>query len=166
MQGRAASRLFVSVFLAAIFGAVGCSRDEAYAPGLGEIMTLTQMRHAKLWFAGEAGNWALASYELDELKEGFADAVKYHPTRRGAAVAVSDALPKLTQRPLAGLADAIEQKDLRLFTATYDSLTNACNACHREMQFGFNVVKRPLANPYPNQTFAPVLDYPRAAAAG
>ncbi|MGE5413642.1 MAG: hypothetical protein ACM3NW_05660, partial [Syntrophomonadaceae bacterium] len=39
-------------------------------PGLGELMTFNQMRHAKLWFAGEAGNWKLARYELDELGEG------------------------------------------------------------------------------------------------
>src|ERR1700692_621005 len=48
---------------------------EPYAPGLGEIMTLTQMRHLKLWLAGAAKNWELADYELDELKEGFDDAI-------------------------------------------------------------------------------------------
>jgi hypothetical protein len=37
-------------------------------------MTLTQMRHAKLWFAGQAANWPLAAYELDELHEGMQDA--------------------------------------------------------------------------------------------
>jgi hypothetical protein len=53
---------------------------ERFTPGLGEIMTLQQMRHLKLWYAGQAGNWPLAEYELDELKEGFEDIVKYHPT--------------------------------------------------------------------------------------
>ena len=43
-------------------------------PGLGEIMTLQQLRHIKLWFAGHGGNWPLADYELDDLGEGF-DAV-------------------------------------------------------------------------------------------
>jgi hypothetical protein len=38
------------------------SPPDAYVPGLGEIMTLQQMRHVKLWFAGEAGNWDLATY--------------------------------------------------------------------------------------------------------
>jgi hypothetical protein len=45
---------------------VACSRESG--PGLGEIMTLNQMRHAKLWRAGEAQNWSLAAYELDELQ--------------------------------------------------------------------------------------------------
>ena len=42
-------------------------------PGLGEIMTLQQLRHIKLWFAGRAGNWPLADYEIGELNEGFED---------------------------------------------------------------------------------------------
>src|SRR5206468_10927171 len=54
---------------------------EPFTPGLGEIMTLQQMRHLKLWFAGQAGNWPLAGYKLDELKEGFEDIVKYFPTK-------------------------------------------------------------------------------------
>ncbi|WP_283744478.1 hypothetical protein [Sideroxydans sp. CL21] len=50
--------------------------QENYVPGMGEIMGSTQMRHAKLWFAGKSGNWDLASYELDEIREGMDDAVK------------------------------------------------------------------------------------------
>ena len=53
---------------------------DAYVPGLGELMTLQQMRHTKLWLAGEAGNWPLAAYEIKELGEGFDDIVKFHPT--------------------------------------------------------------------------------------
>ena len=49
---------------------------EPNLPGLGEIMSLQQMRHIKLWFAGHAGNWPLADYEIGELKEGFDDVNK------------------------------------------------------------------------------------------
>ena len=52
---------------------------ETYTPGLGEIMTLQQMRHTKLWLAGEAGNWDLAAYEIKELGEGFDDIVSTTP---------------------------------------------------------------------------------------
>ena len=63
---------------------VGCAKPshpesagaaEPYVPGLGEIMSATQMRHLKLWYAGQAGNWPLAAYEVDELEEGFAAAL-------------------------------------------------------------------------------------------
>jgi len=46
--------------------AMSCSTN--YRPGLGELMNFTQMRHAKLWFAGQEQNWQLARYELDDLR--------------------------------------------------------------------------------------------------
>ncbi|PYR25901.1 MAG: hypothetical protein DMF98_10670, partial [Acidobacteria bacterium] len=49
----------------------GAGSADAYVPGLGEMMSLQQMRHVKLWFAGQAENWDLAAYEVDELGEGF-----------------------------------------------------------------------------------------------
>src|SRR5262249_53615530 len=53
------------------------SVDEAEGlPRLGEMMVQQQMRHIKLWFAGDAGNWPLADYEIDQLKDGFDDVAK------------------------------------------------------------------------------------------
>ena len=129
---------------------------EAYVPGLGEIMTLQQMRHVKLWFAGEAGNWDLAAYEVKELGEGFDDVVKMHPTHEDSPIAPKDAIPRMITGPMDDLGGAIEAKDTRRFEQTYDALTKACNDCHQATNFAFNVVQRPAANPYPNQVFAPV----------
>ena len=127
---------------------------EAYAPGLGEIMTLQQMRHTKLWLAGQAGNWDLAAYELKELGEGFDDVVKFHPTHEESPVAPKDAIPRMVTVPLAELKTVVEKKDAAGFGQAYDNLTNACNECHQATNFGFNVVQRPAMNPYPNQVFA------------
>lgn len=129
---------------------------EAYAPGLGEIMTLQQMRHTKLWFAGQAKNWDLAAYEMDELGEGFDDVLKYHPTHKDSPVAPKDAIPRMVTEPLAELRAAVEKKDSVAFAGAYDKLTTACNSCHDAMNFGFNKVQRPADNPYPNQVFTPV----------
>src|SRR5262245_57801272 len=85
---------------------VGCRQPastEGYVPGLGEIMTLQQMRHVKLWFAGEAGNWDLAAYEVKELGEGFDDVVKLHPTHDDSPVAPKDAIPRMITGPLGDL---------------------------------------------------------------
>lgn len=128
---------------------------EAYVPGLGEIMTLQQMRHAKLWLAGQAGNWKLAAYELKELGEGFDDVVKFHPTHEGSPVAPKDAIPRMMNAPLAELEAAVEKKDIKAFEPAYDAFTKACNDCHQATNFSFNVVQRPTMNPYPNQAFAP-----------
>ena len=129
--------------------------SEAYAPGLGELMTLQQMRHTKLWLAEQAGNWALAAYELDELGEGFDDVIKFHPTHKESPVAPKDAIPRMITKPLADLRASVDKKDAVAFVQAYDALTAACNACHQATNFGFNRVQRPDANPYPDQVFAP-----------
>lgn len=128
---------------------------EAYAPGLGELMTLQQMRHTKLWLAGQARNWDLAAYEVDELGEGFDDVVRFHPTHKDSPVAPKDAIPRMIAQPLANLRAAVARKDRAAFVRTYDALTAACNNCHSATNFGFNRVQRPKTNPYPDQIFAP-----------
>lgn len=127
---------------------------EPYVPGLGEMMSLQQMRHVKLWLAGEAANWELADYEVDELGEGFDDIVKYHPTHKDSPVAPKDAIPRMVTQPLADVRKAIGQKDSTAFVQAYDAFTAGCNNCHQATNFGFNRVQRPQSNPYPNQVFA------------
>ncbi len=127
----------------------------AYSPGLGELMSLNQMRHSKLWFAGEAGNWKLAAYELDELKEGFDDVVRYHPEHKDSPVPIGEAVEKIMTGPLAEVGRAVEKRDHAGFVRSYDALTDGCNRCHQATNFGFNVVQRPTSNPYSNQSFAP-----------
>jgi hypothetical protein len=139
-------------------GFSGCRREAAtaaFTPGLGEIMTLTQMRHAKLWLAGQAANWPLASYELDELREGMQDAATFHPTHKDAPVPIPEVINKIMTDPLLQLENAISARDSSRFNQAFDALTEACNSCHRATNFGFNVVTRPTGNPYVNQTFEP-----------
>ena len=129
---------------------------EPYTPGLGEIMTLQQMRHNKLWWAGQAANWDLAAYEIKELGEGFDDIVTYHPTHEESPVAPKDAIPRMITAPIADLRGVIAKRDAQAFEPAFDALTKACNDCHRATNFGFNVVQRPTMNPYSNQAFAPI----------
>jgi hypothetical protein len=131
----------------------GHTPDAVQGPGLGEIMTLTQMRHAKLWLAGAAGNWELAAYELDELGEGFADSVRLHPEHKGQPVA--ELLPVHMNAPLEALRAAVGARERGAFEAEYDRFTAACNACHEATRFGFNRVVRPDRSVFPNQDFAP-----------
>lgn len=125
---------------------------EAYVPGMGEIMGATQMRHSKLWFAGRAGNWELADYELSEINEGLEDAVKYYPLFKH--VPVSAMIRHYTAQPIADLRQSIAAGDEKQFKQSFDKLTGACNACHRAADHGYIVIKRPGALPYTNQVFS------------
>jgi hypothetical protein len=143
----------LAIALAFPLSAAQSEPKEPFTPGLGEIMTLQQMRHLKLWYAVQAGNWPLADYELDELKEGFEDIVKYHPAHDDMptgtmATAVVDG-------EVAALNKAIGAKDRKQFTAGFDKLTAACNACHQAARHAFIVIRRPTGNPYTNQSFTP-----------
>ena len=129
--------------------------NAGYVPGMGEIMGATQMRHAKLWFAGKSGNWALAKYELSEIEEGLDDAFHYHPVFKGT-IQVSKMLGKFTSVPLKSLDAAIDAKDSGKFESAFDSLTKGCNSCHRAAGHGFIVITRPAALSYTNQDFTPL----------
>jgi hypothetical protein len=115
-------------------------------PGLGEVMTLQQLRHIKLWFAGRAGNWALADYEIGELNEGFEDADKLVG---GGTVA------KMVDGPMKALQQAIAEKNSTAFATAFDSLSAGCNSCHQLLRRPFIVIQRPILLPYSDQSFAP-----------
>jgi hypothetical protein len=70
-----------------LLGSIGCRLASSRLTELGELMTLRQMRHTKLSLAGEAGNWELPAYEIQELGEGHDDIVTYHPTHEESPVA-------------------------------------------------------------------------------
>ena len=150
------SLLWIPILL--VWGLSACRRapaTPAFTPGLGEIMTLTQMRHAKLWFAGQAANWSLAAYELDELREGMDAAATFHPTHKDAPLPIPDLIARIMRDPMQQVEKAVGAHDGRGFSQAFDTLTEACNSCHRATNFGFNIVTRPSTNPYSNQAFQP-----------
>src|SRR5437867_10358205 len=78
-------------------------------------MNFTQMRHAKLWFAGQEQNWQLAQYEVDELQEGFDEVVRFHASHKDSPLPLSLLVPKIMTQPMADVRDAIKAHDERSF---------------------------------------------------
>lgn len=118
-----------------------------YKPGFGEFMSSIQVHHAKLWFAGQNQNWQLAEFEMHEISETL-DAIQQYQTEREESKKVGLLTPSLD-----AVKDAIVKKDPALFNSSYHLLTNSCNNCHKEANFGFNVVKIPETPPFSNQAF-------------
>lgn len=121
------------------------SEPAAQSAGLTEIMILQQLRHIKLWFAGQAGNWTLADYEIGELSDGFADVDKL----------LGGTAETMVGAPLKELQKAVDDKNNTAFTAAYDRLSAGCNACHHALDHAFIVIQRPASLPYSDQSFAP-----------
>jgi hypothetical protein len=124
-----------------------------YSPGVADIMIATQMRHAKLWLAGDARNWDLAEYQIGELKEGLEDIVKYFPVYKD--VPIGQMIEATVMTPLAEVEAAIKTRDRTRFGSTFDKLTAACNTCHESSNRPFIVIQRPANSAFPNQSFAP-----------
>lgn len=119
-------------------------QKSAYHPEIGHQMLTIQIRHARLWFAGEAKNWILAAFELQELKEAFEAVVAQNPDDANfQPERLADILPAMTNAPIRTLRDAIDQGDKKKFENAYDGLSAACTGCHRAAGIPFLIIQRP-----------------------
>lgn len=131
-------------------------KKSAYHPELGEQMLTIQIRHARLWFAGQAQNWTLAAFELQEIKEAFEAVVEQNPDHAiFQPQRLADILPAMTKMPIAALRDAIDHGSKTEFERAYDGLSAACTGCHRAAGNDFLIIQRPTT---------PLLDNLRTAA--
>ncbi len=129
------------------------ARVDDLKPGLGDIMSIIQQHHTKLYFSGNASNWELAEYELVEIREGLEDAAKFHPTFKSVKTPLSELIPSLTKNEMDGVAGAIKSKNQRQFTQAFQSLTVACNHCHQTAEHSFIVIQAPTGAEFTNQKF-------------
>jgi len=124
-------------------------------PHLGDLMNnAMQIHHTKLWLAGHANNWALASYELrkiketiEEVKEAIVIIQKMSPQWRH--VSIGEMLQSVDSN-LKSLDQAVKAKDANGFETDYRELTAACNACH--VSVGQHEIK--IIEPLLNGSFA------------
>ena len=126
---------------------------KVYMPGLGEFMQVIQLHHAKLWLAAKARNWALAEYQLSEMKEVLDEVRELVPNYKN--VPVGQMVDAIATGPIAEMEKAVEEKKFSKFAATYDKLTEACNSCHMAASRGFIKIRRPAHSTFDNQDFRP-----------
>src|SRR5213078_3939700 len=108
-------------------------------PGLGTIMIEYGHRMAAMWFAGEAGNWDFAEYQLIEMREIQEVGETTRPAR-------APALKSFESSFLDPLDEAIKAKDKAKFESAYNSAIQGCNSCHgsqtsADFQQGFTFIK-------------------------
>lgn len=121
---------------------------------LGQQMLELQIRHARLWYAGQGDNWTLAMFQLSEFREaldGVVEANGEHPSMQPQRLA--EVLPAMMGPALKSLQLAVDKRDRAAFAAAYDQLTAACNACHEAASFGFNRFQRPRTPLLDNQQY-------------
>jgi hypothetical protein len=125
-------------------------------PELGDQMIILELRHDRLWWAGEAGNWNLAYYmagEMGEAVQGIVetngDAAELQPQK------LSEVMPAMLNAPLKNLKDAIGTHDKAKFARAYDDLSAACTGCHRVAGNPMLVIQRPRTKLLDDLRYAP-----------
>jgi hypothetical protein len=127
--------------------------EERFRPGLHSLMQQVQLRHAQLWFAGEAGNWELADYQVHELEELLEQIRDLHPEYDGRSVA--ELLEQLLQPAVERVESAIDARQPAAFAAAFDDMTAQCNACHTATDRRAIVIQRPTTRPLDNLRYEP-----------
>jgi hypothetical protein len=146
-------RSIVAIAVAAAL-AVPSLATAQHSAALGDLMTaFVQPRHIKLGLAGSEQNWPYAAYELDQLRETFADVAEILPKYRD--LSIPDMITSTVKEPLAALDRAIQAKDGTQFTAAYGQLTTSCNACHNSYDRTVIVIQTPTVGTFPDQDFRP-----------
>jgi cytochrome c553 len=80
-------------------------------------------RVSRLYFAGKAGNWDMAKYQIGEMLEIQEVGETTRPNRAPLLKAFEDGF-------LNNLGKAIDAKDPKAFDAVYTAAIGGCNACH------------------------------------
>jgi len=119
---------------------------DTYVSTLSDIMGLTQSRHIKLWYAGRARNWNLATFEIGQIEETFGKAAMLYRN-------IPIELITSSEKPLELLRKAAATKDTALFAKAFADLNNSCNDCHRAAQVGFIKIQTPTSSPFTDQQF-------------
>jgi hypothetical protein len=119
--------------------------QEGYAPPLNLLMVATQLSHFKLWYAGVVRNWALANYELAQIRTSI-DRIRHLYPKQSNMAMMTPAADEVE--------NAIKVKDSVKFSAAFGKLTAECNACHEATGFGFIRLRDPRLSPIQTSPFS------------
>ncbi|RYD35624.1 MAG: hypothetical protein EOP86_08000 [Verrucomicrobiaceae bacterium] len=108
-------------------------RLKSLLPDQSHAMTDVAHHMTHAWFAGQAKNWPLAKFYIDETRSHIGWAVKIKPVRKGADNTDFPLQPYADAAgngPLADVLAAIEAQDSEAFSNSYQAALTACYACH------------------------------------
>lgn len=142
--------------IAALKAQVAALQQRVPPPELGRQMLELQIRHDRLWWAGQAGNWTLAYFMVGELGEALrgieqtnGEAPELQPEK------LSELMPSIMDPAVRGVQDALAKQDKAAFEQAYDRLSASCNACHQVAGAGFLVIQRPQTKLLDNLRYTP-----------
>jgi hypothetical protein len=142
--------------IAALKTQVAALQQRVPPPELGQQMLELQIRHDRLWWAGQAGNWNLAYFMVGELGEALhgieesnGEAPELQPQK------LSVLMPSIMDPAIKGVQEALAKQDKAAFDKAFDRLSASCTACHQVAGASFLVIQRPQTPLLDNLRYAP-----------
>lgn len=115
---------------------------ERHLRGLDVAMVEVGQRYTDLYWAGRDANWEAAAYQVQKMRLAIENGLERRPKRAASA------RPFLAG-PLAVMDEAVASREAARFTAAFQELTVACNACHAVEQVAFFEIRPPEARVSP-----------------
>ncbi len=108
-------------------------RLKGMVPDQSHVMKDVAYHFSNLWFAGQAQNWPLAAFNLNETRSHLRWAVRVRPVRQTTAgqVDLRGILDGIDRSLLTTLQKTIDTRDLPAFSKTYRDTLTGCYACHQ-----------------------------------
>jgi hypothetical protein len=116
--------------------AADVERLKALVPSNSHIMMDVQWHWTNLWFAAQAKNWPLATYQFNEARGHMQWLVRKSPMIRSSGpdreqVDIEGIFGGVDTGSLADVKAAIDAKDSAKFAATYRTMLENCYSCHK-----------------------------------
>jgi hypothetical protein len=127
------------------------TQTQSVNPGLGTVMMEYGQRFSDIWWAEKAGNWDMATYQIEEMREIQETGEVDRPAR-------APALKDFESKYLSALQKTITAKDGQAFLTAFSNTIGGCNGCHAAQSsseslggtYKFVKIQIPTA---PNRTF-------------
>ncbi|MBI4494037.1 MAG: hypothetical protein HY690_14705 [Chloroflexi bacterium] len=120
--------------------------------GTGPRMADLARHFNMLWYAAQAGNWAMADFEVSDQVDG---TIKKMKLRNSGIAKDLDAWTKERIQPLAA---AVKSQDTASFNRAYDQAIEGCNSCHADKKAG-DISMKAIKVIRPTAPILPNLDY-------
>lgn len=108
-------------------------RLKGMVPDQSHVMKDVAYHFSNLWFAGQAHNWPLAAFYLNETRSHLRWAVRIRPVRQTTAgqVDLRSILDGIDRSLLMSLQATIDTRDPAVFSKAYGDALTGCYACHQ-----------------------------------
>ncbi len=129
---------------------------EDLVPDQAHIMADVSEHFANLWFAGQAENWPLAEFYLNETRSHLHWAVRRIPVRKdnqGREIKLADILTAFENGMLTPLKGSIDGKNKPAFEKKYRESLTGCYSCHK-------AADKPFLRPQvPERPASPIVNF-------